>query len=75
MLKYCVVAYAFAELIDNALAATVDNMGPRNIEMRLVSCAKHENYGNYKFCGGSINFNERHKCEHSVFVYDLIQRN
>lgn len=31
------VAYAFAELIDNALAATVDNMGARNIEMRLVS--------------------------------------
>lgn len=31
------VAYAFAELIDNALAATVDNLGPRNIEMRLVS--------------------------------------
>ena len=30
------LAYAFAELIDNALAATVENVGPRNIEIRLV---------------------------------------
>ena len=30
-------AYAFAELIDNALAATANNTGPRNIEIRLVS--------------------------------------
>lgn len=32
-------AYAFAELIDNALAATAENEGPRNIEIRLVSFA------------------------------------
>jgi len=30
-------AYAIAELIDNALAATAENVGPRNIEIRLVS--------------------------------------
>lgn len=30
-------AYAFAELIDNALSATSSNVGPRNIELRLVS--------------------------------------
>lgn len=29
-------AFAFAELIDNALAATVDNKGPRKIEVSLV---------------------------------------
>ena len=29
-------AYAFAELIDNSLAATRNNTGPRNIEIRLV---------------------------------------
>ena len=30
-------AYAFAELIDNALAATAQNEGSRSIEIRLVS--------------------------------------
>ena len=30
-------AYAFAELIDNALSATANNDGPRHIELRLVS--------------------------------------
>jgi hypothetical protein len=30
-------AYAFAELIDNSLAATADNQGVRLIEIRLVS--------------------------------------
>ena len=30
------LAYAFAELIDNALAATALNSGPRKIELRLV---------------------------------------
>ncbi|KAI8505876.1 inactivation of X chromosome by DNA methylation [Branchiostoma belcheri] len=28
--------YAFAELIDNALAATADNVGDRNIELRII---------------------------------------
>lgn len=32
-----IAAYAFAELIDNSLAATRNNDGPRNIELRLVS--------------------------------------
>ena len=31
------LAYAFAELIDNALAATADNKGLRNIELLLVN--------------------------------------
>ena len=31
------VAYAFAELIDNSLAATVENEGDRIIELSLVS--------------------------------------
>ena len=35
-LCFMLTAYAFAELIDNALAATVDNVGPRKIELRLV---------------------------------------
>ena len=30
-------AFAFAELIDNALAATVDNPRSRKIDIRLVS--------------------------------------
>lgn len=33
----CVAAYAFAELIDNALSATANNTGKRIIEIRLVS--------------------------------------
>ena len=32
-------AYAFAELIDNSLAATVENEGDRIIELSLVSWA------------------------------------
>ena len=36
----CVSAYAFAELIDNALAATAQNVGSRNIEIKLVSWSK-----------------------------------
>ena len=32
----CCVAYAFAELIDNALAATANNDGTREIDIRLV---------------------------------------
>ncbi len=32
----CVAAYAFAELIDNALSATAKNTGIRRIEIRLV---------------------------------------
>ena len=31
-----ILAFAFAELVDNALAATADNEGPRKIEIRLV---------------------------------------
>lgn len=31
------LAFAFAELVDNALAATADNKGPRKIEIQLVS--------------------------------------
>ena len=34
---HVIPAYAFAELIDNALAATAQNAGSRNIEIRLVS--------------------------------------
>ena len=30
------LAFAFAELVDNALAATSENEGPRKIEIRLV---------------------------------------
>ena len=37
MFMFALPAYAFAELIDNALAATCDNLGPRNIEIHLVS--------------------------------------
>ena len=33
----CVAAYAFAELIDNSLAATAYNDTTRDIEIRLVS--------------------------------------
>lgn len=33
----CVAAYAFAELIDNSLAATAQNETTRDIEIRLVS--------------------------------------
>ena len=36
--SFMFAAYAFAELIDNALAATAENFGPRNIEILLVSC-------------------------------------
>jgi len=37
ILLFCwFVAYAFAELIDNALAATADNEGMREIDIRLV---------------------------------------
>lgn len=32
-----VLAYAFAELIDNALSATSQNPGVRNLDIRLVS--------------------------------------
>ena len=35
-LSLMVLAFAFAELVDNALAATADNEGPRKIEIRLV---------------------------------------
>lgn len=34
---YKIVAYAFAELIDNALSATSENTGLRNIDVLLVS--------------------------------------
>lgn len=34
---YKIVAYAFAELIDNALSATSENTGLRNIDILLVS--------------------------------------
>lgn len=36
LLSLIVLAFAFAELVDNALAATADNVGPRKIEIRLV---------------------------------------
>ena len=36
LLSLIVLAFAFAELVDNALAATADNEGPRKIEIRLV---------------------------------------
>ena len=35
--RLCVAAYAFAELIDNSLAATAQNETTRDIEIRLVS--------------------------------------
>jgi hypothetical protein len=39
LIQYIIVfaAFAFAELVDNALAATADNKADRNIEIRLVS--------------------------------------
>ena len=37
-------AYAFAELIDNALTATVENSGKREIEIRLVCLRPTCNY-------------------------------
>ena len=37
MALLCVAAYAFAELIDNSLAATAQNETTRDIEIRLVS--------------------------------------
>ena len=36
MVIYHFTAYAFAELVDNCLAATRNNTGHRNIEIRLV---------------------------------------
>lgn len=36
---FCFPAYALAELVDNALSATVKNTGVRTIEIRMVGSA------------------------------------
>ena len=37
LLTIIIAAFAFAELVDNALTATAENLGTRKIEIRLVS--------------------------------------
>ena len=56
LLSVMVSAFAFAELVDNALAATADNEGAREIEIRLV-----------RFVACSLNLYDK-----SLFIVDSL---
>ena len=57
------IAYAFAELIDNALTATAENESPRNIEIRLVN-----------YCSFISLFTVLYSCSNIIFQYLLCIR-